>query len=556
MRALVRTLFALALAVAPTAAFAAETQLTWERSQMHSVEVAPEIAQTITAISLDGEGQSLPFSLSPQLTQEGRYLYRVLIPTAFSPGSYVVHAAKSDGTFENLAIIKVVEFQSSGYAPLTDTKTVTTLSVTLFALLATWGINQTEQSRNNDDFRNDQTTLDSAEGGSLGRVARERRKFRRGLISSVHLDHLRSEWTITSNHISPLFSRLISDGGYLQYSLGVLVLLFPIVGGLLGAIAFHDIAGFGGIAVPSLSIFIAIVILAALDASAGFFAAIIFGLCALTSHRFQNVYDLRLYLGMSILWFVPSFIANSTRALRKSRKDSNLWERLTDLTVGSFITGWAVHNMVIGLNGLAHLKFPIARHAALIGIIVGGVIALRYIVEEYVNSRNHYYLSYLSPSTVNEHHPNFRFVGWVIKAGLFLFFAVSFLGVTWQIWAAVSLLMIPNILKVIKERFPNSPTLFQILPVGIPGLVFMTILGKFYSPIINGLNLDPASASRTIFVLAALPGFIIGLLKFFGRTPKEGDVRWYMRPSNVALYRVGGIFMLLTYAGLTLGLIG
>jgi hypothetical protein len=84
----------------------------------------------------------------------------------------------------------------------------------------------------------------------------------------------------------------------------------------------------------------------------------------------------------------------------------------------------------------------------------------------------------------------------------------------------------------------------------------MTILGKFYSPIINGLNLDPASASRTIFVLAALPGFFIGLLKFFGRTPKEGDVRWYMRPSNVALYRVGGVFMLLTYAGLTLGLIG
>jgi hypothetical protein len=556
MRAVFRLIFVFFFLFFPTTAYASETQLTWERSQMQQVEVAPEAAKEISSISLDGQGQSILFALSPQVSSDGRYIYRVLIPTSFRTGEYVVHAAKQDGTFTNLAIIKVVEYQSAAYAPLKDIKTVTTLSVTLFALVASWGINQTEQSRNDGAFRNDQSTLDSAEGGVLGRRAKDRRKFRRGLISSLHLDHLRSVWTISSNHYSPLFSRLISDAGYLQYSLGALVLIFPFAGALLGALAFKDISGFGGITVPSLSILLSILVLATFDASSGFLASIMFGLCALTSHRFQNIFDIRLYLGLSILWFAPSFIANATRSLRKSRKDSEPWERLIDVVVGSFITGWAIHNLVSGLNGLAHLKLPISNHAGFIGLVIGLCIAARYLVEEYVNSRNHYYLSYLSPSDLNELSPSFRLLGWFVKGLIFLLFAVSFLGLSWQIWAALIMLLVPTMLKEIKEKFPNSPFLFQLLPVGIPAIVTMTLLGKFYSPFINSLNLDPASASRTIFVLAAIPGFVIGLLKFFGRKPKDGDSRWYMRTHNVALYRVGGVFMFATYLGLTLGFIG
>jgi hypothetical protein len=84
----------------------------------------------------------------------------------------------------------------------------------------------------------------------------------------------------------------------------------------------------------------------------------------------------------------------------------------------------------------------------------------------------------------------------------------------------------------------------------------MTLLGKIYSQYINSLNLDPSSASRTIFVLSPIPGFIIGLLKFFGRQPKSGDVRWYMRSNMTALYRTGGVILLALCSALTLGLVG
>jgi hypothetical protein len=548
---LVATLF---LALGPTAAIAAETELTWERSQMQQVEIDPAIAQTITELSLIGQGQSLQFTVSSQLTSTGRYLYQALIPVSFPLGTYAVHAALTDGSYKDLSLIRIVEYQSQSYNPLTDTKTVTTLSITFFALIAMWGVSDTPARR--DEFEGDQTTFDGAEGGLLGRGASDRRVYRKGLISSIYLDQLRSTWTITSNRFAPLFSRLISDSGYLQFSLGAAVLAFPVFGALFGALAFHDIQGIGGITTPSFAITAAIIALGAFDAGAGFIAAAIFGLCALTSHRFGNVYDIRTYLGISVLWFAPSFIANATRALRKSRKDSDWWERLTDIVVGSLITGWAVRCMVIGLDGFAHLKLPLGNHATSLGIIASCAIAIRYMIEGYVNQKNHYYLAYLSPRSLNEHNPNFRLIGWFVKGLLFLFFAVSFLGVTWQLWVGLTYLILPSLIKVIKEKLPNSSALFQILPVGIPALVFMTLLGRFYSTYIHSLNLDPASASRTMFVLAPIPGFVIGLLKFFGREPKPGDKRWYMRSNMTTIYRVGGVILFSLYGALILGLVG
>jgi hypothetical protein len=542
------------LALSPSSALATETQLTWERSQIQQVEIEQPIAESITQLSLIGQGQSLQFNVSPQLTTDNRFLYQALIPVSFPLGTYVVRAAMADGSFKDFSLIRIVEFQSQSYNPLIDTQTVTTLSVTLFALLAMWGVSDSPLARRK-GFEDDQTTFEGADGGQLGRGASDRRVFRKGLISSIKLDQLRSVGTITSNRFSPLLSRLISDSGYLQYSLGLSVLVFPILGALLGALAFRDISGIGGITTPSFAITAMIIALGAFDAGAGLIASVVFGILALTSNRFENVYDIRTYLGISILWFAPSFIANATRALRKSRRDSDWWERFTDVFVGSLITVWAIRCMVIGLDGFAHLKLPLSQHASTLGFVAGICVAVRYLIEGHVNKKNHYYMAYLSPRSLNEHNPNFRLIGWFVKSLLFLFFAVSFLGMTWHLWTALALFIFPSVVKVIKDKFPNSTLLYQMLPVGIPALVFMTFLGKFYSEYLSSLNLDPASASRTIFVLAPIPGFIIGLLKLFGREPKVGDVRWYMRNNMTLIYRTGGVLLLTLYAGLTLGIV-
>ena len=555
MKKLVLFFSALFMALGPNVAYAAETQLTWERSQMQQVVVDPVVAESVSELSLLGQGESLRFSVSPQTTSNGSSIFQVLIPVSFPLGTYTVNAIMNDGSVKNLSLIRIVEYQSQSYNPLTDTETVATLSISFFSLLAMWGISDSLVGRR-DDFEGDQTTFDGSDGGAFGRRAGDHRDFRKGLISSIYLDQLRSVWTITSSKFSPVFSRFISDSSYLQYSLGSAVLALPLLGALLGALAFRDIQGVGGITTPSFALCATIIVLGAFDAGAAFIASVVFGICALTSHRFENVYDLRTYLGLSFLWFAPSFIANATRAIRESRKDSNWWERLTDIVVGSLITGWAIRCMAHGLDGFAHLKLPLGKDAASLGVIASVAIAIRYLIEGHVNLKGHYYLAFLSPRNLNKQHPNFRLVGWFVKGSLFLFFAVSFLGVTWQLWLALTFLMLPSLIKVIKDKFPNSTALYQILPVGIPALVFMTIVGKLYSNFIHSLDLDAASASRTIFVLAPIPGFIIGLLRFFGREPNDGDQRWYMRDNMTAIYRAGGVLLLSLYGALTFGLVG
>lgn len=555
MRSLGRLFLVLLFLSIPVSASASTPVLSWERSQMQQVEIDSALLQNLQSIQLIGQGETIEFALNPDKTVEGRSIFRVLIPSQHPLGDYAVRANQSDGSSFNLAAIKVVEYQSQDYNPIQDPATVTTLSVTLFALLATWAMTDTP-ARKRDEYEEDQSTFEGADGGVLGREAGDRRTFRKGLFSSIYLDQIRSVATISSNRISPLLSRLISDSSYLQYSLGSLVLIFPLLGLLLGGIAFQDIQGVGGITTPSVAIVLAIVILGVFDASAGFVAALTFGFVALSSSRFQNIYDFRLFLGLALLFFSASFIANATRTLRKSRKDSDAWERATDVIVGSLLTGWAIKCLVVALNGFAHLRLPLEKHATLIGVSAGLAIAARYLLEGYVNRRNHYYLAYISPKNLHEHNSSYRIIGWFVKGILFAFFAVSFLGVTWHLWIALSIFMLPNILKTVRDSFPNSPTLFQVIPVGVPGLLFMTLFGKAYSDWISSLSLDPATESRSAFVLAAIPSLILTLLKMFGREPEAGDVRWYRRPGNALIYRTGGVVFLAIYSLLTIGLIG
>ncbi len=539
----------------PASAHANQTELTWERSQMQQIEVDAALSVQIYTLTLLGSGESIEFNLSNQQSADGRALYQLLIPTSFPLDSYVIKAEMSDGTYKDLAIVRVVEYQSENYNPLTDPETVHTLAIALFALLTVWNISDRSQGKS-DEYADDQTTLDSFDTTIVGRSIRGSGLSRKGLLSSIYLDQIRSTWSISTNRFSPLLSRITSDGAYLQYSLGVGVLAFPIAGALLGALAFQDIEGNGGITTPAVSIVMAILILSALDASAGLGASVVFGLTALSSNRFGNVYDLRTFMGLTLLWISPSLVANATRTLRRSRADSDGWERLADVVLGSLITGWAIKTIVISLDGFAHLKLPLHSHAQSLGIASGLAIAVRYLLEGYVSGKNQYYLAYLSPKILHQQSPNWRLIGWFVKGSIFLFFTISFLGMTWHLWAGVAMVMFPVLAKTVKEKLPNSTILFQLIPVGLPALLFMIFVGKVYTPYINSLDLDPETATRTLFVLAGLPGLVISSLKLFGRSPSEGDTRWYLREKMRSFYRITGALFALIYITYLTGLAG
>ena len=537
------------------ASAASVPHLTWERSAMQQVAIDTVISSNITHLDLLGQSQTLQFAA--QGVNQGREIYRVLLPSNFPLGQYSVRAYLADGTTRDYGTVRVIEYQSGGYNPLTDTKTTGKLAVTFFALIATWASGREEKLRGSEanSYAGDQTTLGKLDMESVGRSYSGKRQHTAGMVSSIALDHWRSDATIRSARFSSLFSRLISDGGYLQFSLGSLVLFLPLLGILGGALAFHDISGIGYITTPSLTISLFLVVIGTLDAGAGFLAALTFGICALTSHFFASAYDIRTFLGLGLLWFTPSLMANATRLMRRSAHEIGGWDRLADVLIGSTLAGWGVRELVLSLNGFAHLTLPLAKDANVIGYVAGGVIALRYGIEEYVNRRNPYYLAYLSPESTHGQHSTARLFAWMTRSLLFLFFAISFLGNAWQLWAALALFMAPTLIGVFKSKFPNSTFLFQLLPVGIPSMIVMTFIGRWYSSWIHHSHMSAASSTRTLFVLMALPGFVIGMLKMFGRKAKPGDERWYMRPSMKLFYRLSGPALFIIALGLTTGVI-
>jgi len=553
--ALIATAFIFVIEAPSIALAAGVPHLTWERSAMQQVAIDSVIATNVTDLDLVGQAQTLKFA--SQGAVQGREIYRVLLPANFPLGQYAVRAYLADGTTRDYGSVRVVEYQSAGYNPLTDTKTTGKIAVTFFALIATWAAGREDQLRasQNNEYSGDQTTLGTLNTESIGRTFKSRRKHSAGMVSSIALDHWRSDVTIRSARFSSLISRLVSDGGYLQFSLGSLVLFLPVLGLLGGALAFHDISGIGYITTPSLTISIFLVALGVADAGAGFLAAVTFGVLALTSHFFGSAYDIRTFLGLSILWMAPALMANATRPMRRSANDAGLWDRATDIVVGSTLTGWAVHEVVLGLNGFAHLTLPLSAHASVLGYVAGGAIALRYLIEEYVNQRNPYYLAYLSPETTHGQHSTARLITWMTRSLLFLFFAISFLGNSWQLWAALGFFMAPTLIGVFKSKFPNSTLLYQILPVGIPSMIVMTLIGRWYSTWIHHSHLSAASSTQTLFVLMAVPGFVIGILKMFGRKPRAGDERWYVRPKMKFLYRVMGPVLFIIALGMTTGVI-
>jgi hypothetical protein len=68
----------------------------------------------------------------------------------------------------------------------------------------------------------------------------------------------------------------------------------------------------------------------------------------------------------------------------------------------------------------------------------------------------------------------------------------------------------------------------------------MNLVGLLALAWVDSLPIFSADKTQTIFVLAAVPGFIISMVRLFARAPKEGDTRWYMREKNERLYKVSG----------------
>jgi hypothetical protein len=281
-----------------------------------------------------------------------------------------------------------------------------------------------------------------------------------------------------------------------------------------------------------------------IDAASGAIIAIVYGFIALASQNLINTIDLRVILGLSLIFFAPVLLAGTIRPVRRERADWNFIERIADIAIASFFASFSVQGLFAALDGLSQQKSVLASYGFHFSVITGVAIAFRFVAEDLASRYAPARLNYLVPTRKIPQDGSYFVGSLLIRLGLFLLFLYGFFGPSWQIFIAIAMLMIPQVLKVTSKNFPNVPFLFQALPSGLPQMVTMSFVGMALSNWVNSLPLVAEDRSKTIVLLLGIPGLLLGFLKSFGREPAEGDVKWYCRPRLRYLYYLTGLAMI------------
>ena len=352
------------------------------------------------------------------------------------------------------------------------------------------------------------------------------------------------------NRFSPLLGRVFSDGSYLRAMYGANAILTWVIGIIFAVITLIET---GGEALPPKPLtLIALILIGILDAGAAGLAAtiIIFGTAILGG--FDSIPAIRTSLGLAILCFAPALIASAARPLRRKKPEDDgenreelskyQWERAGDYLIGPLLAAFAVRSMISGLPALAGLSLPIVNSADLIAILAFCFVALRYSLEESATKNYPMRLLMVETNEMRYQIKGQNYFSILFRTFLFIFVAIPFMGNVWQLYVGAFMFIFPTILATVAKNLPKIPSLFQILPVGIPKFVFMLIIGSLYGSWVSGL-IDGANAARMGFVLLSIPGFIFSIAALFVGDPGSDSVRWYMRQKLTWFYRVGAIVL-------------
>lgn len=543
------------------AAYAADTpDLSWDRGRQQSITLGGSTSAQLWQIKLLGNGKSLKFDQSSK-NKDDFIVYTIDVPEDLQVGRYQVVVNSPTSPASTVAYVNILE--TIAYDSLGDPKKVGVIAVIAFTLLAFFNGNRSENQGSDEEANQSdeesQSALGSADTAYMGiKTTRRGRGDKLGIGKSKftqQLDLLRHLSITSSSSKSPLLMRILADSTYLQAISGLFVLILPVIGAALGLATALTTNLDQSLIPTSIGLVCAILVLALLDAFAGFIAFVFYFASLLLTGYVTNFSDIQALLGLSLLWFTPALAAGATRPLRRAASDWDLWERLTDILVATIITSWAIKAMVLAIDGFAKEKTQIATYSNLFAIIGAIFLIIRYLLEEFATRFTPARLEYLSPPKVASQDLNAFLFSLLVKATIFILFMLGFFGLSWQIIAATLLLIIPEALKRVSKNFPNSSLLFQAIPGGVPAIITMSFIGSTFSNWANSLPLLASDRSKTIVIICSLPGFVISILKLFGRSPKAGDVRWYRRQSMTGLYRFFGPIILLIASLITTGVI-
>jgi hypothetical protein len=362
-------------------------------------------------------------------------------------------------------------------------------------------------------------------------------------------------WSEKLARISPLFAKLVNDGAYLRAMLGTLALILPAINGALATVSLLVNANDSvtQIVTPPWQLLLIMIMIACLDAFAGFVAGLVFtiGSLVLAVHQ-PGLADYRLLMGVMVAMIGPSLMATAFRSIRKPPAEDgpSWWERISDFAIAPFIAGWTATSIISSLPALAGVTLNVANHVADFGLFIAVAVLFRVGFEEIAARFYPERLDKINPDEMPEPPRVQKAVVMLVKYSIWILLATALLGNSWQIWVGSALFILPSILSWFQDHFPNSTFLWKLLPSGIPGLAFSLVIASVTTALVGSLLGASPQFAQWSFAILPLPMLGLTVLGAFGRHGKNPDDE---KPTkrNTWIYRIGGVVMLLVTLHLT-----
>lgn len=363
------------------------------------------------------------------------------------------------------------------------------------------------------------------------------------------LDKISVALTLFLARFSPILSKIVVDGAYLRAAIGTFAGI-PSVAAVVLAVSSIKASG-ENILTPAWPVLLAIVIIGVFDAFAGLLGTAAYVIGSIMAHlaagETLGVGDSRLLLGVIVVGFGPTLLANQFRQFRRVPENHGdyRWERVVDLFVIPFFGGWTAASMIATMPALAGLTLAVANHVADFALAVAASLVLRVILEEITARWVPNRLNRLHPTNVRSTYPGHRYVALLIRIAIFIYVTAALLGNEWQVWVGSILFALPNVLGWFKEKFPNFPIVWRVIPTGIPGLALVLLVAQITSNIVSSWFEGSPESALYAFAILPIPLLTLKVIGMFGREGKPDEIRLIKRPKFKWIYRVGGVVMLL-----------
>jgi hypothetical protein len=351
--------------------------------------------------------------------------------------------------------------------------------------------------------------------------------------------------------VLPLGSKILADGGYLRAMIGSLWSLLSLVAVAAGVVG--TIQAEGLLVLPSVAVVCVIAVIGVFDIFAGFLGAATLALGLALTAGLWTAGDVRFILGVVAIGVVPRVIAGAFRTLKRDAENSvtYLWERVVDFVVAPMLAAWATLQVVNIIPILAGLELPVEEVANVLPVLIAVAMVARVLLEEFAGRFFPARVAYVQPDALPTPPMAQLLISTALRGITFAFLAAALIGATWHLYVGALLFLLPNILGLFQNKYPNSSLLFHLLPKGLLNLSLSLWLGGVTLILITGIFGATPALAQIGFVLLPLPTLTLSLLKLFGRKGKDGEERYFESASMVWVYRAGTVLSVYLAAELT-----